>query len=249
SRLDMALLVGPPLIYRVAQARSWRAVLAAALGLIPFFLWEGFALVYYGSLVPNTAYAKLSTGIPDSALIPQGRRYYHALWKFARTGSVVLAGGLATGLILWRRFGAWALALSLYLVYIVEIGGDFMAGRFFTAPLCIAVGLLAQIELPRRWSAAWLVPALGAIGLASLTDPSPVHPGAERAEARVRLQDCLVEGRISDERFCWSQASSLASDTPWSELPIGYWRKTGEDLHKAAADRPGRRLVTERLNI
>jgi len=249
SRLDMALLVGPPLVYRVIQARSWRAVLGAALGFAPFLLWEGFALVYYGSPVPNTAYAKLSTGIPDRALIPQGRHYYHALLKFDRPGFVVLAAGLAAGLVLWRRFGAWALALSLYLVYVIEIGGDFMAGRFFTAPLCIAVGLLAQLELPRRWSAAWLLPALGAIGLAYQTDRSPVHPGAARAVARAHFADCIVEGKISDERFCWSESSSLASDTPWSELPVGYWRKTGEELHKSAAAHPGRRLVTERLNI
>lgn len=249
SRLDMALLVGPPLVYRVAQARSLRAFLAAALGFLPFLLWEGFALVYYGSLVPNTAYAKLSTGIPDRALIPQGRHYYHALWKFDRTAYAVLAAGLATGLVLWRRLGVWAVALSLYLIYIIQIGGDFMAGRFFTSPLCIAVGLLALIALPRRWQAAWLLPILAAVGLAYQTDRSPVHPGAERAEARARLGDCVLEAKISDERFCWAYASSLASDAAWSDLPVGYWRKTGEDLQKAAAAHPGRRIVSERLNI
>src|SRR5262249_9602384 len=142
-----------------------------------------------------------------------------------------------------------ALALALYLAYIVEIGGDFMAGRFFTSPLCVAVALLAQIELPKRWSAAWLLPALGAIWLAYQTDRSPLHPRAEKAAARVRLQDCIVEGKTSDERFCWSQTSSLASDASFGELPVGYWRRTGEDLEKAAAAHPGRRLVTERLNI
>jgi arabinofuranosyltransferase len=42
----------------------------------PFLTWEGFSLVYYGFLVPNTAYAKLKTGIPFFELLHQGLSYF-----------------------------------------------------------------------------------------------------------------------------------------------------------------------------
>jgi arabinofuranosyltransferase len=38
--------------------------------------WEVFSLVYYGFLFPNTAYAKLNTGIPIVELVGQGTHYF-----------------------------------------------------------------------------------------------------------------------------------------------------------------------------
>ena len=56
--------------------RVGRDLAATALGVLPFLLWECFALFYYGSLVPNTAYAKLNTGIPRVDLVGQGFWYF-----------------------------------------------------------------------------------------------------------------------------------------------------------------------------
>jgi arabinofuranosyltransferase len=39
---------------------------------VPFALWEAFALVYYGFLFPNSAYAKLITGVSRMDLVRQG---------------------------------------------------------------------------------------------------------------------------------------------------------------------------------
>ncbi len=130
SRLDMALLVAPPLLARLLGERSLRAIGAVALGGLPFLAWEAFALVYYGSLVPNTAYAKLSTGIPAAALARQGVHYFEALWRFDRLAYVAIGAGVVVGALLWRRgLLPVALGIACYLVYIVKIGGDFMAGR------------------------------------------------------------------------------------------------------------------------
>ena len=44
-------------------------------GLMPLILWEGFSLLYFGFIFPNTYYTKLYTGIPSSEYIAQGIRY------------------------------------------------------------------------------------------------------------------------------------------------------------------------------
>ena len=44
-----------------------RAFLPSVLGFIPLIAWELFSLIYYGFLLPNTAYAKLNTGLPQHA--------------------------------------------------------------------------------------------------------------------------------------------------------------------------------------
>jgi arabinofuranosyltransferase len=66
----------PAVAGRSSGAPLRRRILAAGcsvlLGFTPFLLWEGFALWYYGSPVPNTAYAKLDTGIPLTDLLTQG---------------------------------------------------------------------------------------------------------------------------------------------------------------------------------
>ena len=48
---------------------------AVAAGFLPFFAWELFALLYYGSPFPNTSPAKLNTGIDGLPMAAQGLRY------------------------------------------------------------------------------------------------------------------------------------------------------------------------------
>jgi len=62
TRPDAALLFAPALVRDLGAARGapgrWRALS----GLAPLLAWELFSLLYYGSLLPNTAFAKLGTG-------------------------------------------------------------------------------------------------------------------------------------------------------------------------------------------
>ena len=62
NRLDLVLIVGPA----VAVA-SWqfgrKATAPVIVGAMPVILWLAFATFYYGTPFPNTAYAKLSTGM------------------------------------------------------------------------------------------------------------------------------------------------------------------------------------------
>ena len=78
NRMDIALLFLPWMAHTAwegVRARRARGLLPALVGLSPFIAWEVFALVYYGFPFPNTAYAKLSSGLPWYALARQGVGY------------------------------------------------------------------------------------------------------------------------------------------------------------------------------
>lgn len=153
TRLDLAPLLAPPYVWRVwqtwrAQAHSFRELCGVVLvGMLPLITWEVFSLVYYGFPFPNTAYAKLSTGIPRADLIRQGFCY---LMDSIRVDPVTLLMiGLAIG---WGVQGrsterAAAVGIVLSLVYVVNVGGDFMTGRFLTPALVWAAALLAQAPI------------------------------------------------------------------------------------------------------
>jgi arabinofuranosyltransferase len=78
NRMDTLLLFLPGLLYETWRGKNvGRAAILKALvaGFTPFILWECLALFYYGFLFPNTAYAKLGTGIPRLDLFIQGLYY------------------------------------------------------------------------------------------------------------------------------------------------------------------------------
>ena len=140
NRADNALLIAPPLLFTLAWRTRWRDLAATALGVLPFLLWECFALFFYGSLVPNTAYAKLNTGIPRVDLVEQG------LWYFAdslcRDPVTLLVIALAIVMAAVAKDGrskSVAVGIALYLSYVAWIGGDFMSGRFFSLPFVGAI--------------------------------------------------------------------------------------------------------------
>jgi arabinofuranosyltransferase len=169
TRLDLVLLGLPAcgyVMFRAARAGARARSLAAALtlGVLPLILWEGFSLSYYGFPFPNTAYAKLNTGIAQDRLLRLGIDYFcytlaHDPW------TLIAALGLTVALFAFRVSPA-ALALGVgaltYYAYVLWIGGDFMGGRFFVAPLVLLAGLIVShhVALPRRIEAFAVAGAL-----------------------------------------------------------------------------------------
>lgn len=205
-RTDLVLLLLPVLVvwWRSKAQQKLRPFL---LGLAPLFLWHGFSLLYYGYLFPNTAQAKLGTGIATLSLARQGLVYLQESLHFdPLTLPVILLGCLGTIWLEWRQ-RAMALGIVLYLLYVIGIGGDFMSGRFLTVELVWAGALLIRAleRLPRavEWSLA--VPLLVAGLLApypSLT--SGADYGLERGNDFSDLEKAAAEivgaDGISDER-------------------------------------------------
>jgi arabinofuranosyltransferase len=148
NRMDAGLLYMPVLLYEFCRLRKARLVGIVLLGQLPFFLWEVFSIFYYGFPVPNTAYAKLNTGIPQTELLVQGGLYVLNSLKFDPITLVSVSASIVLVVVTKKRqcFPV-AAGLILYLLYVVRIGGDFMSGRFFTVPLFCAVAMLARHDV------------------------------------------------------------------------------------------------------
>lgn len=215
TRMDLCLLVAPAIATAAWQLGLRRAIPRLLLAAIPFVGWLSFAAFYYGTPFPSTAYSKLfSVGLPFWDLALQGLRYAAVLgWRDP-----------ATALVLWIAVG-WSLrgtgrgllplglGILLYLAYIVRIGGDFMAGRFFSSSWVLAVAMLAiatrrDVEASKS-STRDLRPwwALGMLLLACTVGLPAALVGSGRAE------DAFVEWRIHDVRQQgWPACGLLSPD-------------------------------------
>lgn len=209
TRMDTLLLYLPALAYMLVKTRSWRGCLAAAVGFLPFLAWEAFSLLYYGFPFPNTAYAKLNTGIPAADLARQGLAYLISQAEIdPQTLAVVLCGFVLPFALRERRAWVPALGAALYLAYTVRIGGDFMAGRYLTAPLLVAAALLSLAPLQFRHALA----AVMILGLLCFMAPYPIvltdaDYGADRlTQEGNAFRD---ERGVSDQRGFYYHATGL----------------------------------------
>jgi arabinofuranosyltransferase len=202
TRPDDVLIVAPTLV-----ALTWRvsprmaAVRPVLVGLLPAAAWTLFAVVYYGFPFPNTAYAKLATGIDRLEVWRQGLLY--GLDSIDRDPMTLLTIVLAVGLGLARRGlpRTVAAGLCVYLAYIVSIGGDFMAGRFFAVPLFVSAIVLSRLVRIDPRPAIAVAVLLGAVGLTSARVPLLADSRYERTASK--------STGIVDERGVFFRTHSL----------------------------------------
>ncbi len=149
NRMDTLLLYAPALVTILIKKPTLKTLRSLAWGFAPFLLWEVFSLWYYGFPFPNTAYAKLDTGIPEGQLLVQGIGYLIAsTLLFDPLILLALLAGLVMPLLSKdRRAIPLSLGILLYVAYTLFIGGDFMAGRFFAGPLLLAVILVVRLPV------------------------------------------------------------------------------------------------------
>ena len=156
NRMDTVLLFLPALattavtMVRQGEVSAGQLRRLGLFGLGPFLAWELFALFYYGFPFPNTAYSKLGSGIPRLDLGLQGLLYLLNSIAWDPTTLATLLGSLVLPVML-RQPRLWALVGGawLYVGYVVSVGGDFMAGRFLSAPLLLAVVVWARLPMER----------------------------------------------------------------------------------------------------
>ena len=92
TRLDAAPLVGLVLMGRVRADHRWTAIGWAA---VPVLGWFAFSLLWFGSLLPNPALAKLGAGLPKAAVIAQGITYLRTSALHDPAGSILLVLGVS----------------------------------------------------------------------------------------------------------------------------------------------------------
>jgi arabinofuranosyltransferase len=222
NRLDTALLFAPCLLWLLATSRRdirWNQLL---LGALPLVAWGYFALVYYGFIFPNTKYAKLDTGLPLALYLTQSLNYVKYLLVLDLPGFLLL--GSSVYFIFRGQPLAQMLALGIYcyVLYVLRIGGDYMAGRFWALPIFATIWLWHAF-LP-RWRADQLFAALAVLAASMLISPM-------LGQIRTICPDCIeMKGRILNASHTFRANKLVAS---WQPLRL----RTQGEYHFCRAGR------------
>lgn len=145
ARMDSVLIFVPFIVWIYLFKRDnvsfIKAVFIGLAGLLPFILWELFAVFYFGFPFPNPAYVKLGSGIAVSEYLKRGIIYgivtgLNDLTVIAVPATVVILTLISKRL----KYILLSAGIVLYLIYIIRIGGDFMMGRHFTNLLYVSLG-------------------------------------------------------------------------------------------------------------
>ena len=222
NRPDTLLLYLPALGFAWWRVRDkWRGLQRILLGFLPLILWELFSFFYYGSFSPNTAYAKLNTGISSGMLVKQGYFYFlNSISLDPLTLSVIAFVIFLPFLVKEWRFTPLIGGILLYLVYIIAIGGDFMSGRYFAAPLLMAAGILAVYPFRDLKAFGLLLLVVLLVGLNSPRPPIAFTDNLQEFSGAVQNPNDLIDEKgISDEHLYYHSRLGLILDSPEQRYP------------------------------
>lgn len=209
NRIDTILLFLPALLYASWKSTTQRkTIFPLIVGFLPFVIWELFSLFYYGFPFPNTAYAKLNTGINKLDLIQQGLYYYQSSILLDPMMVVVLTGSLIW--FFWKgtsQHRVVALGIVAYLVYILYIGGDFMGGRFFAILILSCAALLSSVKY--KSGIAYNLIMLGVVFVGLSNPLTPLRSQRDFIPSDKQL--LINENGVTDERLYYYQHMGLMS--------------------------------------
>ncbi len=227
NRLDAGLLYIPALIGILWKQRQWRVFWILVASFIPFLSWEIFSLLYYGFLFPNTAYAKLNTGILQMDLFWQGWRYFINALSWDPLSMLTILGGIylafTKGKFVEKTIASGVL---LSLAYIFYIGGDFMSGRFFALPLL--AGVILQMRTFPSVSVSKKSLLAGGVILLGFLAHSPTQLNTPKSPDKA-----ISRSGIADERSYYFNDSGLVHvDRHASIIPNHPWGRDGLALQE-----------------
>lgn len=233
NRHDLAVLLLPPALAELWRAHDRKSLGLVVLGMAPFLLWEVFSTVYYGFPLPNTAYAKLNTGVSQAAAWRQGASYYLDSLHRDPVTLPAIGGGIAAALAR-PRLGMRPLAIGVlvYTVYVLTIGGDHMGGRFFAAPFVLSVALLSQLSWWRPRLTVPLAAALVCAAAAISSSPWPLLTGAGYGVGETLEQRVDVRTGIADERRFYYPDTGLLRVIAGGATPTHVWIQAGRTLRE-----------------
>lgn len=213
TRFDAALFCIPGGLFALTQCwrtqRRWNVFRSELLGLlkaaVPLFAWCGFATLYYGSVVPSTAIAKLNHGIPWSTTVSQGLIYCIDLFVHDPAVPLIIILGVMVSLV--RDLVSWparaaVLGVVLHCAYVVMIGGDFMMGRFLLGEMVVSATVLGVVVAP----ALPLRACVGVVLMVVLLGRGGSCPPFSSCDV-TPLRDVRENGVADERRFYWGQNS------------------------------------------
>jgi arabinofuranosyltransferase len=207
-RPDAVLLALPALFLVLWINRQKKHILIfLILGLAPVVLWEFFSLIYYGSLIPNTAWAKLNISIPRIELLNQGGAYLlNSITHDPITLSIIFTCSAIGWIVGDLRSKVLVIGAFLYVFYSIWIGGDFMSGRFLFMPFVQSISAAAIAVREKKLSNPFLVPlCAGALFLYCFFWPNSTF-NTLTADSTVTIIDSKG---IADERAYYSSTTGL----------------------------------------
>lgn len=224
NRMDSGLVFLPGMIYLFYENRSIKDWWLALLAQIPFIAWELFSLFYFGFPFPNTAYAKLNTGIEEALMIRQGGLYLIDSFLHDPVTLTACLMALLFALRSAKKPIEYVLpfGMGLYVLYDIRIGGCFMRGRFLTLPLLCAV--LIVITLQNKYISRFGVFIALLFVLLNTNSPSPFY--------NPKIIGKLTRDRIANERGFFLNSNTLIKkiSMPEVELPFHRWAEEGKRL-------------------
>jgi len=152
NRMDLSLLLFFPHLWLgvscLLQRDSNRSkdISMFLAGLLPVLFWLAFSVVYFGFPFPNTYYAKTGFSLEGVRWSWVSGYYRYALNLDPLLLMIPLFAIFLTVMKRQWFFLLFASGIVLQNLYIIQIGGDFMGGRWLTAPFLLAVLILARIS-------------------------------------------------------------------------------------------------------
>ncbi|MFP4467251.1 MAG: hypothetical protein ACLFP1_09380 [Candidatus Goldiibacteriota bacterium] len=232
NRLDLILIFIPALIHIfLTSPDKKRAILFAAAGFAPLAGWLVFSFFYYGYILPNTYYAKITTEISSVFYRDQGLFY---LKDSLRRDIVTLPAIAAVFIACLARFDLRrfivALSAVLYVLYTVKVGGCFMTGRFLSIPVLLAAIAAADFKARGngRVKTALVIAFLFSAGAGS--EWSHLINGANYAvlkKGEGHNTRFIGERGIADERAYYIKTNGLFNAGLRKEMPVHSWAGSG----------------------
>ena len=218
NRPDLLLLFLPFLALKIRDNFSIKYFGRIIIAFLPLIIWELFVLIYYGSFFPNTAIAKMGGDTEFSWKISMAFAYFKESLindpvTLITIFSIVVFSIKALIKNRKSETGLLGAGIALYMLYIFYIGGDFMAGRFFSVPFLMSVLILlnSNIKLPvknLKYQYALSAGILLITILISNTPPILSGPGYGKGNSPL-LTNHINEDGISDERAFFYQYNGL----------------------------------------
>jgi arabinofuranosyltransferase len=230
NRMDTLLFFAPALVLLAYEQRAdWRGLARdLAVGFSPALAWCSFSLLYYGTVVPNTAIAKLSgSRVTAEERLQAGLAYFADGAMFDPLTMTSIAMAL---LISFQgkqpRFVTAALGMVSYLFYVLLAGamGTHMGFRFFSAALFLSAMLLAHQA--RERAVAYVACALVAVWMVA----SPVSPLRAGFDNYAMPNSDRGRGVIIDtRRFVLAEGGAFMNGVPGQNMPRHVWYRAGRD--------------------
>jgi arabinofuranosyltransferase len=228
TRPDLIVLGLPATLHllwrdsRPAAAR-FRALIPGASVLIA---WCSFAFLYYGFILPNTAYAKqFGPGLPRAFFVRQGFQYLVESAQTDPATLLVVLVGMVAGLARPESRGL-ATGLLGYMAYVVWVGGDFMSGRFLSTPFLVGVAFLVAPAVRTRARLAG--GALAVIVLCTLPQSPLRVPSDFGVEPPPWLRG------VHDERASYFQQTALRLYWGEGQVREHEWWRWGDSLRSGS---------------